>query len=341
MIVQINRAFSVPIYTQIVGQLQFDIVSGRLSSGTQLPSIRDLARQIDVAPMTVSQAYQELKRLGLLEMRPGLGTFVATFDRTDGENSPRQASPNRSLHLRRILQRAVSEAAHHGFTEDEISQAFLSVLTDSQGVEMDHSFVLVGMWKNALHVYADDIERQLAAERVVVEPLTFAELVDRPSYHQPWLDRAQALLVPLHQVRTVQEVLADANLRWTKPILGLSFCLRPSTVTAITDLPSGLRLGILSRLPEFVNSMVQGVAALYPFYQEPVIGLATDDKALDAVAGSAQAVVYASGSEEYVACLRQKMAVETPFIEYLHTPDQAAYARIHQFLASEVGTAPA
>jgi hypothetical protein len=42
----------------------------------------------------------------------------------------------------------------------------------------------------------------------------------------------------------------------------------------------------------------------------------------------------------YVAFLRQTMPAETPFVEYLHTPDETAYARIHQLLASKVNTAP-
>ena len=79
MTIQINREISIPIYTQIVGQIQFDIVSGRLPSGTQLPSIRELAQELAVAPMTITQAYQELRQLGLIEMRHGSGTFVADF----------------------------------------------------------------------------------------------------------------------------------------------------------------------------------------------------------------------------------------------------------------------
>ena len=62
MNIEINRNLVVPIYTQIVGQIQFGIVSGRLPFGDQLPSIRDLAQELNVAPMTITQAYQELKQ---------------------------------------------------------------------------------------------------------------------------------------------------------------------------------------------------------------------------------------------------------------------------------------
>ena len=124
MTIQINREISIPIYTQIVGQIQFDIVSGRLPSGTQLPSIRELAQELAVAPMTITQAYQELRQLGLIEMRHGSGTFVADF----GVARVESVTPNRQLQLRRIVQRAIGEARQQGFAEDEIKQAFLSLL---------------------------------------------------------------------------------------------------------------------------------------------------------------------------------------------------------------------
>ncbi len=341
MIVQIDRTLSIPIYTQIVGQLQFSIVSGRLPSGTQLPSIRELSQESDIAPMTVSQAYQELKRLGLIDMQVGRGTFVTAFSLGDDLGADGLIRPNRTLRLRRILQGAVAEAATQGFSEDEIKGVFLSVLTDSQGVEMDHMFVMAGLWQHALEVYADDIERRLAADRVVVNPITFADLRERPAYYQPWLERADALFVPVHQVLIVQELLGAAGLVWNKPILGLNFVVRSSTAEAIGDLPGGLRLGLISKLPEFVNSLVQGVEALYPLTQPPWVGLTDDEAALAQMAQSAQAIVFASGCEEAIAHLRRQMPPNTPMIEYLHTPDEAAYARIQSFLTRAAAPLPA
>lgn len=333
MFIQIDRSLSIPIYTQIVGQLQFSIVSGRLPSGAQLPSIRELAQEIDIAPMTVSQAYQELKRLGLIDTQVGRGTFVTAFVQSDEARNEIISRPNRTLRLRRILQGAVAEASDQGFSESEIKQVFLSVLTDSQGVEMDHIFVIAGLWQHALEVYADDIERRLATDRVVVNPISFADLSERPSYCQPWLERADALLVPVHQVLIVQEILAQAGLSWEKAILGLNFVLRPSAANAIRELPPGLRLGLISKLPEFVNSMVQGVESLYPFQQPPIVGLADDESVLKEIAHKAQAVIFASGCNPAVQRLQQEMSSAVPMIEYLHTPDESAFARIQGFLA--------
>jgi len=65
-----------PIYEQVVDQISGAIARGDLSLGEKIPSVRDLAVALRVAPNTVVHAYQELERLGLAETRRGQGTFV-------------------------------------------------------------------------------------------------------------------------------------------------------------------------------------------------------------------------------------------------------------------------
>jgi GntR family transcriptional regulator len=67
----------VPIYQQIVDQIQFRIMSGQLSVGDELPAIRTLAESLRVNPNTVARAYRELENDGLVEKRRTTGTFVA------------------------------------------------------------------------------------------------------------------------------------------------------------------------------------------------------------------------------------------------------------------------
>lgn len=334
MNIEINRNLVVPIYTQIVGQIQFGIVSGRLPFGTQLPSIRDLAQELSVAPMTITQAYQELKQLGLIEMRPGLGTFVAEFSVPD----KRISVPNNLLQMRRMLWHTVTEAQAAGFPEEEICQTFVSLLTDSNSLFTNRYMILVGLFPTALQVYADDLERQFANERVVVEPVSFDDLRTRTSYYLPALLRAEALLVSLHQIHMLREVLQTCGLDNRQTILGLGFSLRPSARQAITELPPNVRIGIVSRFPEFVNTMLQGISDVRPMPAEPAVSLSTDLASLRALGRSVQAIVFATGSEEAIENLRGELPPDFPLIEYLHTPDANTYERIHRLLSVEVAS---
>ncbi len=67
----------VPIYQQIVDQIQYRIFSGQLRAGDELPTIRGLAESLRVNPNTVARAYRELEHEGLVEKRRTTGTFVA------------------------------------------------------------------------------------------------------------------------------------------------------------------------------------------------------------------------------------------------------------------------
>ena len=67
----------VPFYRQIVDQIRFGIASQRLLPGEQLPTVRDLAVQLEINPNTVRKAYSELEILGVLDTQQGTGTFVA------------------------------------------------------------------------------------------------------------------------------------------------------------------------------------------------------------------------------------------------------------------------
>ena len=67
----------VPFHRQIVDQIRYGIASGRLLPGEQLPTVRELAVQLEINPNTVRKAYSELEILGILDTQQGTGTFVS------------------------------------------------------------------------------------------------------------------------------------------------------------------------------------------------------------------------------------------------------------------------
>ena len=73
----ISNASGVPIYEQIVRQIKGAILSGQVSEGEALPSIRLLARDLRISVITTKRAYEELEREGFLTTVPGKGCFVA------------------------------------------------------------------------------------------------------------------------------------------------------------------------------------------------------------------------------------------------------------------------
>jgi GntR family transcriptional regulator len=76
MIIRLDADSVVPPYEQIREQIATMVISGVLPSGTPLPSIRQLAADLGVAPGTVARAYTELDTAGIVRSRTGRGTVV-------------------------------------------------------------------------------------------------------------------------------------------------------------------------------------------------------------------------------------------------------------------------
>lgn len=66
-----------PLYEQVVDGIKEQALKGLLKPGDQIPSIRQLAGMLMITPNTVSKAYQELERQGVIETIRGKGTFIA------------------------------------------------------------------------------------------------------------------------------------------------------------------------------------------------------------------------------------------------------------------------
>ena len=77
MNIQISNSSEDPIYLQIKKQVKAQILSGDLSVGDQLPSIRFVAKELRISMLTVKRAFNELEQEGFIDPVQGKGTFVS------------------------------------------------------------------------------------------------------------------------------------------------------------------------------------------------------------------------------------------------------------------------
>jgi len=87
---KLDLASGVPVYRQIIDQVMGAIALGTLSSGDQLPTVRQLAVDLAVNPNTVVRAYRELEIRGVLETQQGTGTFISRQKSKAGEEERRR-----------------------------------------------------------------------------------------------------------------------------------------------------------------------------------------------------------------------------------------------------------
>ncbi|MEE0861508.1 MAG: GntR family transcriptional regulator [Lachnospiraceae bacterium] len=73
---QIDSFSRVPVYEQIINQLEHFILTGILVADTQIPSVRNLSVSLSINPNTIQKAYAELDRNGIIYSVPGRGCFI-------------------------------------------------------------------------------------------------------------------------------------------------------------------------------------------------------------------------------------------------------------------------
>ena len=113
---QLDFHSGLPIYTQIVNQIQSQLVNGILKPGDQLPTVRALAQELRVNFNTVARAYRILDEARIISTQQGRGTYITEIPPPDVSERLRHES------LEALTQKFITEVIRLGFSEREVSQ---------------------------------------------------------------------------------------------------------------------------------------------------------------------------------------------------------------------------
>jgi GntR family transcriptional regulator len=113
---RLDNHSGVPVYRQMIDQVQGAIAMGALRPGDQLPTVRLVAVELAINPNTVMRAYRELEIRGFLDTQQGTGTFVA--DRPDGITQE-----DRERMIFQLVGEFVARAGAVGVTAQELSDS--------------------------------------------------------------------------------------------------------------------------------------------------------------------------------------------------------------------------
>ncbi|MBN1880252.1 GntR family transcriptional regulator [bacterium] len=117
MFLKIDPRSSIPIYSQIIDQVKLQAASGRLRLGDRIPTVRELATELRINPNTVAKAYRDLEREGILEGKPGQGSFIACKDSgLNAETKMRMIS--------RAMESPLVQAYHLQLAQDSVRTVF-------------------------------------------------------------------------------------------------------------------------------------------------------------------------------------------------------------------------
>jgi GntR family transcriptional regulator len=111
--IALDHSSGIPVYRQIIRQIENAVISGRMTEGDRLPTIRALAVELKINPNTIAKAYSELEIRGILSTQVGSGTFISNEKHNLKENV-------RENKIKALLERFSREMTELGLSKNEI-----------------------------------------------------------------------------------------------------------------------------------------------------------------------------------------------------------------------------
>jgi GntR family transcriptional regulator len=221
--IRVSHASGVPIYRQIVEQVEFMIEDGQLNDGDRLPSSRMLGENLSINRNTVARAYQELRDRGFVESRRRLGMVVV------GSRQARDRASARDR-ARSILEEATRECVGLGLSADEISS--LAYHFGLRAGELEVKLVFVECNEERAGYFAKELSEQLD---VAVKPLVLGSFDPDDAFD------ADLVLTTFFHLSEVRKLARGT----TAEVVAIVVAPHMQTLVQLSKVPKGHRIGIL------------------------------------------------------------------------------------------------
>lgn len=228
---KINPNSEIPVYRQLVDQINAEIRSGALPTGTQLPTVREMAERMHLSCGTVKRVYDRLREMGDIEMTRRRGTFVKHV-REDGDS--------RKIQAMTAIDRMIRQLSELNFSPAEI-QIFLNLKMREWGVKW--SGVRIAMVTEYPELAAA-LERQL--ERVGNVRVIVCGLRQLREYPYSIDEECDVILASAQDSQMLEAVLPDRS-----KLVKVAFGARPESVLRLARFRG--RLGVVCESAAFAE----------------------------------------------------------------------------------------
>jgi GntR family transcriptional regulator len=221
--IRVSQSSGVPVYKQIVDQVEFMIEAGQMSDGDRLPSSRMLASNLQVNRNTVARAYQELRDAGYIESRRRSGMVV-----TGGRKARANAAARDRA--REVLSEAATECVSLGLSPEEISSLAYHFSLHAEQLQVSLAFVECNQERATY--FANELSERLD---LPVRPLVLGDF-------DPACDLDYDLVLTTFFHLTEVRRLARSS---PGEVVGIVVAPHVTTLVKLAQVPKGKRVGIL------------------------------------------------------------------------------------------------
>lgn len=318
---KIDRELPISITEQLKGQIVYAISFGTLLPGDPLPSVRELARTLQVSPVTISKVYRQLTDEGLLVTKPYIGVFVNELGLKDFKFQKNKVA---QVNLRQIVENAFRQARLMGYSHEEIHDVFLTVEVQSKTREMRKRIIMVGNYPLATRSYANDISRILEDLNIEVVPVTLTELVQDFEKWKSMLKSANLVVTIPQRLRETRTLIEPDYCR----VIAIAYELSPLTIHKLSAIQSHQRVGIVSTLPDYVQTMIHELDSYGLNVIPPLTVTINQTEHIIEMLKKIDVLIYATGSEKVLEWVPENVDA----FEFLHTPKTESVNRLRLVL---------
>ncbi|MEN4196907.1 GntR family transcriptional regulator [Serratia marcescens] len=284
----------------MVGAIEYGIMAGTFRDDIALPSVRALSKQLGVAQLTVSNAYQTLKGMGLIETIAGKGTYVV---RNRQETPHQDQVAQLQLRFKQLLQ----DAANIGLSES----FFIGALNQTASPDISPQVLKMALVGNSNRINLSYIEsiQEVLGHRQTIDTYTFREFADLA---QEQLDSYQFWLTIPHCIPRLRLRVAEST-----PIFAPYLIPSEETRTRLAQLSADTGVLLVSRYQTFLPAMLEGVKNFAPHLGKIDV-IALEDEGLAASLTSHRTLIYSTGCHSH---LQPMLPATSEAFEYRHTPE--------------------
>lgn len=316
----IARDAYLPLNHQLRCALEMAAVGGELPDGLQLPSVRTLARELDLAPNTVVRAYRELEVEGIVKVSARRGYFVA---------GPSEAVPGPALsYFQGLVDEALQAAEMAGLDTFQFLQVVSSRIRMQRGRQ--RQVAVVGDRDAALAERVEIVAHALSDLAVRVVGLSFEELATAAG--QARATGVELYLVPLLDLERAEKLLGPHAHR----VLPMYFVLKPEVREYIASRSSDTRFGIVTSRDRYRARLVTMVRRIHTERARVISASIEDPAAVDRVIRESELLLV--GSPAYPK-IRDQLPPSLETREMTFHPDGETINRLRLRLGADVGHA--
>ena len=308
--IQLDRTSGIPLYIQIKEELRRLMNTLPDERELVLPPQRELAEDLHVSRNTVSMAYAELEREGLVASHVGKGTVIVG-------PAKRLESRNLRERLARAIEHAGEEALSMGFTLEQFAEAVDGFLRERKRRLRNIRVVFVECNREQLEYFSKHLELDPG---VTVLPMLLSNIQKNPEAMLKKLSSADLVVTSFYHIEELEQLMPED----TVPLVGVNLQPEMSTIVKLARIPNGARVGLVAASKRFIAEIRDTLDQVHM----------EDSQLKDFVgAGGEELKAFIEGVDALVVSPSRRREVEMladgrPVAEFVFAPDKGSVNNI-------------